>query len=67
VTRAAPRPTAHEVLEPAVAALEAAIHELERAPGDPRSEEALRLLETAHRELVQQWFARDVGQDVLFG
>jgi len=50
-----------------VAALEAAIHELERAPGDPRSEEARRLLETAHRELVQQWFARDVGQDVLFG
>ena len=57
------------VLEPAVAALEAALHALRRADGiEPASRRrAEAALLSAHSELIQQWFGDGSGQDVLFG
>ena len=56
------------VLEPAVAALEAALHMLRKATSIDA--EARRLaeqaLEDAHSRLIQQWFGDTTGQDSLF-
>lgn len=57
------------LLEPAVAAVETALHVLRRTPGlDPvASREAEEALKRAHGGLIQQWFGPTTGQDVLFG
>ena len=61
-------PSKQQLLEPAVAAIEAAIYQIEcsgEVTGASR-EEALAALERARRLLVQQWFGAGSGQAVLF-
>jgi len=56
------------VLEPAVAALEAALYALRRATTIDADARRLaeRALEDAHSRLIQQWFGDTTGQDSLF-
>jgi len=56
------------VLEPAVAALEAALHALRKATTiDAQARQvAEQALEDAHGRLIQQWFGDTTGQDSLF-
>ncbi len=56
------------VLEPVVAALEAALHVLRQATTIDADARRLaeRALEDAHSRLIQQWFGDTTGQDSLF-
>ena len=57
------------VLEPAVAALEAALHVLRQTTTIDAQARRLaeQALEDAHSRLIQQWFGDTTGQDSLFG
>ena len=57
-----------ELLEPAVAGLESAVHEIERDTriGEAERELAIEAIEQIRTRLVRQWFGSERGQDVLF-